>query len=402
MATYRYEAVDRDGRTRKGTLDADSVKQARANLRQQALTPITVDEVAQSQNAASFGFAPKISTAELALATRQLAGLLSAGLPLERALAAIGEQSESARVKERLAAVRGEVLGGSGLADAMGRFPRDFDPLYRGLVASGEATGQLASVMEKLAAYLESRQQLTSNVVLAFTYPAIVTVIAILIVGGLLTYVVPQVVSVFASTKQKLPFLTEMLILISDGLRKWGWIGLIVLVLGVVGFRWALRDPGLKRRWHKFLLGAPLLGRVLRGIDTARFASTLAILVGSGVPLLRALDTAAATLGNLALGADVDEAISRVREGSTLARALSVGGRFPPVLVHLIASGEQSGKLAEMLERAAKEQSTELERRTQMLTKMLEPLLVVGMGGVVLVIVLAILMPIIDLNTMVR
>ena len=402
MPNFRHESVDRLGKTVKGLLDADSAKQARSLLRKQGLTPLEValqyGETDENQPA----WSGRISTAELCLATRQLSGLIEASLPLERALLAVSQQTEVAKVKQRLSVVRAEVLGGSSLADALAMFPRDFDALFRGLVSAGEATGQLGPVLEKLAAYLEARHQLGSSVMLAFVYPAIVVVVALSVVVGLLTYVMPQLVSVFESSAQELPWLTDAMISLSNWLRAWGGWAALGLILAILLFRLMLRDESARLRWHKTLLVAPMLGRILRGVDTSRFASTLAILVGSGVPLLKALETAASTLSNLALQQDVREALSRVREGTTLASALQQGGRFPPVLIHLIASGEQSGNLARMLERAAHEQSQELERRTQILTKLLEPVLVVFMGAFVLLIVLAIMLPIIDLNTMVQ
>jgi general secretion pathway protein F len=256
--------------------------------------------------------------------------------------------------------------------------------------------------MSRLADYVESRTALTQRVKLAFTYPAIVTVVALLVIVALLTYVVPQVVGVFAQTKQKLPLLTVILIELSAFVRNWGWLLAVVLVAAGVGWKWLLRSPTLRLSWHGRLLGAPLVGRLIRGLNTARFASTLAILTGSGVPLIRALDAGAQTLTNDAMRANVVDAIARVREGSPLSRALAAGGLFPPVMIHMIASGEATGELPEMLERTAGTLSGEVERRTLTLTSLLEPVLILVMGGIVLMIVLAVMLPIIEINQLVR
>ena len=308
-----------------------------------------------------------------------------------------------ASVRDRFAAVRGEVVAGHSFSEALSRYKRDFPEVYRALVAAGEQSGDLGGVMGRLADYIESRSALTQKIGMAFTYPAIVTVVAIGVITGLLTYVVPQVVGVFQQTKQQLPTLTVMLIAASDFLRSWGW-----LLLGIggafVGARVALRSPEVRMRWHRWLLRAPLFGRLIRGVNTARFASTLAILAASGVPLLRALEAGAQTLTNNAMRANVTDAIGRVREGAPLSRALASQGQglFPPVLVHLIASGEATGNLPEMLQRAAEGQSQDVERRALAMTSLLEPVLILAMGAIVLMIVLAVLMPIIEINQLVR
>jgi general secretion pathway protein F len=403
MAAFRFEAATAAGRIEKGIVDADSPKQARGVLRERGLTPIQVAPVEErSGGAGSITIGGRLRDAELAMATRQLASLLSARLPLERALAAVVEQAERATVRDRFAAVRSEVVAGQTLAASMGKFPRDFPDVYRALVAAGEQSGDLALVMSRLADYVESRTALTQRVKLAFTYPAIVTLVAIAVIVALLTYVVPQVVGVFAQTKQKLPFLTVALIAVSDFLRHWGWLLAIVIAAAVAGFRWLLRSPSVRLAWHARLLRAPLLGRLIRGVNTARFASTLAILSASGVPLIRALDAGAQTLTNDAMRVNVDDAVSRVREGSSLSRALAAGGQFPPVMIHMIASGEATGELPEMLDRTAKTLSSEVERRTLALTSLLEPLLILVMGAVVLMIVLAVLLPIIEINQLVK
>lgn len=401
MAAYRFEASNAEGRIDRGVIDADSPKHARTLLRERGLIPIELQSV-QSGPAAREVLGGRIRTLELALLTRQLASLLAARLPLEQALGAVIEQAERPAVRERLAAVRSEVVAGQTFAQALSRSPKDFPDVYRALIAAGEQSGDLAVVMERLADYVEARSALAQRIGLAFTYPAIVTLVAIGVIVSLLTYVVPQVVGVFAQTRQKLPFLTIALIATSDFLRQWGWWLLAALGGAGFGFRAALRSPGFRLAWHTRLLGVPLAGRLIRGVNTARFASTLGILAASGVPLIRALEAGAQTLTNDALRANVDDAIARVREGAPLSRALAAGGNFPPMMVHMIASGEATGNLAEMLQRTAATLSGETERRALAMTGILEPLLILLMGGVVLLIVLAVLLPIIEINQLVR
>ncbi len=401
MSAYRFEASTAEGRIEKGILDADSPRQARALLRERGLVPLDVT-LAGGAGDLRQALGGRIRTAELTLMTRQLASLLSARLPLEQALGAVIEQADRPAVRERMAAVRGEVVAGQNFAEALSRFPKDFPEVYRALVAAGEQSGDLALVMDRLADYVEARSALSQRIMLAFTYPAIVTLVAIGVITALLAYVVPQVVGVFAQSRQALPMLTTGLIATSDFVRQWGlWI-LVLLVLGGIGLRMALRSPSVRLAWDARLLELPLFGRLIRGVNTARFASTLGILAASGVPLIRALEAGAQTLGNEALRANVADAISRVREGAPLSRALAAGGQFPPMMVHMIASGEATGNLAEMLQRTAGTLSAETERRAMALTSLLEPLLILVMGGVVLVIVLAVLLPIIEINQLVR
>ncbi|CAG9174599.1 type II secretion system inner membrane protein GspF [Cupriavidus pampae] len=405
MPAYRYEAADAAGRADRGVIEADSPKQARSHLRARGLTPIVVDPLAGSGTAQRGGrsmFVRRLSTQEQALFTRQLASLIVSGLPLDEALGALADQAERQYVHELLAGIRAEVMGGSSLSMALSQHPKDFPDIYRALVSAGEHSGHLGLVLERLATYIETRNQLTSKIRLAFTYPAIVTVVAFAIVIFLLSYVVPQVVSVFANTKQKLPLLTIIMLALSDFVRHWWWAGLIVLGAVALIVRSLLRQPDIKLAWHRYLLTAPLVGKLIRGYNTARFASTLAILVSAGVPILRSLQAAGETLTNQALKTNVDDATTRVREGASLARALAAQNQFPPVLVHLIRSGEATGNLPIMLERAATGEGQELERRTLFLTSLLEPLLILTMGVVVLLIVLAVLMPIIEINQLVR
>ncbi|MDM5175934.1 type II secretion system inner membrane protein GspF [Massilia sp. DJPM01] len=406
MPAFRYEAVDGDGATRKGVVNADSARSARADLRLQGLTPLTVDAIAAQLDAAgvekSRGFGERLSQVELALFTRQLASLLEAGLPLEQAFTALLEQAERPYVRDLVASIRSEVMGGASFSDALSRHPRDFADIYRALVASGEQIGHLARVLSRLADYIERRNALVQKVRLAFTYPAIVTVVAFAIVIFLLTYVVPQIVSVFANTKQKLPLLTVMMLAVSNFVRAWGIVAGILLVAAFWLWRRALRNPVLKRQWHTWLLTAPVYGKFERSLNTARFASTLAITTGSGVPILRALDTSRDTLSNVAMKELVEQASASVREGVSLARALSAQKHFPPMLIHMIRAGEITGELPAMLERAANSQQQDLERRTLTIAGLLEPVLILAMGVVVLLIVLAVLMPIIEINQLVR
>ncbi len=406
MPAFRYEAVDAGGATKKGVVNADSPRSARADLRTQGLTPLSVEQIAAQVDEAgvarSRGFGERLSQVELALFTRQLASLLEAGLPLEQAFTALLEQAERPYVRDLIASIRSEVIGGVAFSSALSRHPRDFAEIYRALVSSGEQIGQLSRVLSRLADYIERRNALVQKVRLAFTYPAIVTVVAFAIVIFLLTYVVPQIVSVFANTKQKLPFLTVMMLAISDFVRAYGIYVGILLIGAFWLWRRALRNPDLKRRWHTWLLNAPVYGKFERSLNTARFASTLAITTGSGVPILRALETSRDTLSNVAMRELVEQATGSVREGVSLARALSAQKHFPPMLVHMIRAGEITGELPSMLERAANSQQADLERRTLTLAGLLEPVLILAMGLVVLLIVLAVLMPIIEINQLVR
>ncbi|CBJ36493.1 General Secretory Pathway protein F, type II secretion system [Ralstonia solanacearum CMR15] len=403
MPAFRYEAADASGRTDRGVIEADSARQARTALRARGLTPLVVDALgAQAAKRSGSSFGKRLSPQENALVTRQLASLLVAGLPLDEALAALADQAERPYVHELLASIRAEVVGGSSLSVALSQHPRDFPDIYRALVSAGEHSGNLGLVLSRLADYIESRNALTSKIKLAFTYPAIVTVVAFAIVIFLLSYVVPQVVSVFANTKQKLPTLTIIMLWLSDFVRNWGWLAAIVLAALGLLVRKLLQQPALRLSWHRWLLTAPLFGKLVRGYNTARFASTLAILSSAGVPILRGLQAAGETLNNVALKTNVEDAATRVREGTSLARALAAQNQFPPVLVHLIRSGEATGNLPAMLERAAQGEAQELERRTLFLTGLLEPALILTMGVVVLLIVLAVLMPIIEINQLVH
>jgi general secretion pathway protein F len=406
VPAFRYEAVDSLGATRKGVVNADSARAARSDLRTQGLVPIAVDAIASQLDASGQtrrrGLGDRLSTVELSLFTRQLASLLEASLPLEQAFTALLEQAERSYVRDLIASIRSEIMAGASLSDALAQHPRDFADIYRALVASGEQIGQLSRVLSRLADYIERRNSLVQKVRLAFTYPAIVTVVAFAIVIFLLTYVVPQIVSVFANTKQKLPLLTIIMLSISDFVRNYGLIVAAVVVALFYAWRTALKNPDIKLRWHRWLLTAPMYGKFERSLNTARFASTLAITTGSGVPILRALQTSRDTLSNVAMREQVEEAAASVREGVGLARALSAHKHFPPMLIHMIRAGEVTGELPAMLDRAANAQEQDLERRALTMAGLLEPALILAMGVVVLLIVLAVLMPIIEINQLVR
>ena len=405
MGAFEYAALDTAGKQRKGVIEGDSPRQIRQQLRDKGLIPLNVEEVAQKetrQRSGTFHVQRGISSTDLALLTRQLATLARSGLPLDEATATVARQTDKPRLKRLILGVRSKVVEGHSLAEGLGSFPHVFPELYRATVAAGEQSGFLDTVLERLADYTETRQQLHQRMQLALFYPIILSVMAVLVVMGLLTYVVPEVVTVFENTGQELPLLTRMLIATSDFLREYFlvlFIGLILLSAGVVQL---LKKPEPKKRYHKLLLKLPVIGKLVRGVNTARFARTLSILAASGVPVLEALRISGSVISNMPMRHAVEEATLRVREGGAIARSLEHSGYFPPMTVNLIGSGEVSGKLEEMLERAATNQERELETTIAMLMGMLEPILILVMGSVVLIIVLAILLPIFDLNTLVK
>lgn len=399
MALFDYQAANAQGRIEKGQLDADSPRGARQVLRGRGLTPV---QVSAARSAGSGWGARRLSASELAWATRQLASLLAASLPLEAALSAVIEQAERPHVAQALTAVRADVRAGQRLTVALAARPRDFPPIYRALVGAGEDSGDLARVMERLADYIEERNALQAKVLTAFIYPAAISLVSVAIVIFLLSYVVPQVVTAFVQARQTLPMLTQVMLAASAFVRNWGvWVGLGIAAL-LVAWRLALRRPELRLRWDAMLLRVPMVGRFVLGVNSARFASTLAILLDAGVPLLRALEAARQTLGNALLARCADDVSARVREGTALGAALKVQKVYPPILVHLVASGEKTGSLAPLLDRAAQTISREIERRAMALTALLEPTMILVMGGVVLTIVLAVLMPIMEMNQLVQ
>ncbi len=404
MPAYAFEALSADGQIRKGTLEADSSKAARTQLRAQGLVPLSVEAV-QAAKAGSAGalFTRRVLGAQaLAVWTRQLAGLVGSGLPLERALASLSSEAESEAERNLVADLRAEVNSGSTFGRALAQHPREFSAIYVAVVGAGEQSGNLALVLEHLAQDLEDQQVLNAKLLGAALYPAIVSLVALAIVLFLVTYVVPQVASVFAGSKRALPFLTVLMLGLSDVVRSYGWLMLSVLVLGIAAARWALRAPELRYRFDAAWLGLPIIGRLSRSYNAARFASTLAMLAAAGVPILKALQAASDTLSNQAMRRDAQDALVAVREGAPLASALAQKKRFPGLLSMFARLGEQTGQLPLMLQRAASQLSSEVQRRAMQLATLLEPLLIVLMGLVVMLIVLAVLLPIIQMNQLVR
>ncbi len=407
MTAYRYRALNSEGKLVRGVLEGDSERHIRTQLRGQSLRPVEVGvankQPAGGKSTSRFSFLQsRISAGDLALLTRQLATLVLSNLPLDEALQAAAQQSRSGRIKGMLLQVRSRVSEGHTLAYAMGEFPQVFNEMYRAMVNAGEHAGYLGPVLEQLADYTEQRQYTGQKLKMAMIYPFILMGVAIAVVVALMVFVVPELVGIFAHSKRELPLLTRGLIASSDFFRIYGiWLLLGLVMLGFV-FRQLLRNPQRKKRWHGLLLRTPGLSRLLIALDTARFASTLSILMASGVPLLESLRIAGQVLTNLVLREDSEVVAGHVQEGSSLHRALEQSGRFPPMMVHMVASGEASGELETMLERSATNQERELEMTLGTMMSLFEPLMVVFMGGMVLTIVLAILLPIFDLNTMVK
>lgn len=399
MAAFSYRALDSNGLETSGNLEAESARQARNMLRERGLFPTSVNTVAGSETAVRKS---RLPATELCLITRQFSALLGSGLTVEQALAALAEQADSSGARVILSAVRSDVMAGHSLRAALDRFSHAFPPIYRASVAAGEKSGQLSTVMSQLAEYIERQDSLRRQTLQALLYPAIVAFVALLVVIGLMTYVVPQVIEVFQHSKQALPVLTRGLVFVSGILRHYGWLILVVLICSVIAFRYALRDESIRYQWDARLLAQPMLGKHLRALDTSRFASTLAILVSSGVPLLSALDAGKQVITRRPLRQAVAQAADRVREGLALSAALRQTRAFPPLLAHMAASGEATGELAQMLSRCAQLQQNEVETRTSTLTTLLEPLLLLVMGGTVLLIVLAVMQPIINMNLLVK
>lgn len=403
MAAFVYEVLDETGRKRSGVLEGDSARQIRQQLRDKGWTPLKVEaSVAQEQRRqASSLFSGSISAADLSLVTRQLATLIHAGLPVEEALRAVSRQSEQQRLSSMMLAVRAKVVEGHTLAWALEQFPGSFPELYRATVAAGEQSGHLDLVLEQLADYTERRYDLLRTVRGALIYPIVLVLFSILIVGVLLTVAVPKIVSVFERTKQALPLPTQVLIAVSDFMKHWWWALAIVVIGAVVLFIRAMREEAFRRKVHAFLLRAPVIRRLVRGADAARFASTLSILMASGVPLVDALRIAGQVTTNLLIRDAVKQASIKVQEGGSLNRALDTGGYFPPMMIQMIASGENSGELDTMLSRAALAQEKDLQVTISAFLALFGPLVLVLMAVLVFGIVLAMLMPIINMNNMI-
>ena len=408
MPAYSFTALDTSGQTRKGTLEADSAKSARTQLRTQNLIPLDVEPLSGASAEGGKGLQTAVFTKRvlnntaLSIWTRQLAGLVTSGLPLERALSALTEEAESEPVRNLNAALRASVNSGAAFAKALGEHPREFAAIYVAVIGAGEQSGNLGVVLERLADDLEERQTLRSKLIGAALYPAIVSLVAFFIVLFLVSYVVPQVASVFAGTKQSLPFLTVAMLAVSSFVRQFGLLFVVLAAVAAGALWWLLKKPALRERWDAAWLNLPLLGKLARGYNAARFAGTLAMLSAAGVPILKGLQAAAETLNNHALRRDALDALVLVREGAPLASALAQKKRFPGLLSMFARLGEQTGQLPQMLDRAARQLSNDVQRRAMALATLLEPLLIVVMGLVVMLIVLAVLMPIIQLNQWVK
>lgn len=410
MSAFEYTAFDSSGRRRRGVLEGDTARHVRQQLRDQGWTPLEVDRASERERgerpdaglAGAVGRRRGLGYGELAMITRQLATLVASGMPVEDALRAASQQTEKPRTERLLMAVRARVLEGHSLAAALSAFPRSFPEIYVASVRAGEQSGHLDTVLASLADYTEAQQETRSSVGASLAYPIVLAVVALLIVIGLLAYIVPEVVGVFDALDAELPWLTRALIALSGFIRTWGLLVLALGVVLVVAARMALRRPRIRYRRDARLLRLPVVGRLVRGADTGRFTRTLSILSGSGVPVLEALGIAASVVNNRPMRESVERAAVQVREGMSLHRALERSGHFPPMALHLIASGEQSGQLDAMLRRAADHQERETRMRVSMLTSILEPAVILVAGGVVLLIVLAVLLPIFELNQLVR
>ncbi|HVY22069.1 MAG TPA: type II secretion system inner membrane protein GspF [Steroidobacteraceae bacterium] len=407
MGAFQYIAVDSAGQQRKGLLEGDTPKQVRQLLREQNLLPIEIEEVRQQEarsRGERFSFLQRrgMSAYDLALVTRQLATLVHSGLPLDEALLAVSEQTEKPRIRSIIMGVRAKVMEGHPIAVGLADFPGSFPEIYRATVAAGEQSGHLDTVLERLADYTEAREQLRSRTINALLYPAMLFVVCAGIVMLLLTYVVPKIVKQFENAKAALPILTRMLIAFSDFMRHWGLLLLAVIVVTFVMFTRSLKDENNRRRFHAVLLKVPLLGRVVRGTNTTRFARTLATLTSSAVPVLDALRISGEVVSNLPMRDAIHNAAVKVREGAPIGRSLAASKQFPPMMVHLISSGEASGELETMLDRAAANQEREMDALLNTFVGLLGPLMILVMGGLVLLIVLAMLLPIFQLNDLIK
>lgn len=404
MPAFEYLALNPAGKEEKGILEADTARQVRQLLRNGGMTPLDVNEVAQKQKRAEGKslFGGSLNSADLALMTRQLATLIGAGSPLEEALGTVVRQTERGSSRRIFSALRARVMEGHTLVSSLDQFPSAFPALYRATVGAGEQSGHLAEVLERLADYTENRQMNQQKVSTAFAYPALLSLVAIGIVIALLKFVVPNVISVFESFDGELPTLTKILIASSDFLELHGLKLLIGLIMLAVFIRYLLKVPAWKERFHRLLLRLPIIGRLVRGINTEHFARTLSILASSGVPILDAMNIAGGVISNIPMRKAVDTATIKVREGMAINKALQQSGYFPPMVIYLIASGEGSGQLDHMLERAAIQQERETQSRITKMVSLLEPLLILVMGGVVTLIVLAIMMPILNMPSFIR
>ena len=404
MGAFEFVALDNKGKESKGLLEGDTAKHVRQILRERHLLPISVNEVAkkESRRQGKISIRRGMSASELALLTRQLATLAQSGLPLEESLLAVSQQNENPRTQSILMGVRSRVMEGHSLADGLADFPQAFPELYRATVSAGEQSGHLDAVLERLAEFTETRQQLQQQVRNALIYPIALLVTATGIISFMLAYVVPKVVYIFENYDQQLPLLTRIMIASSDFIRGYWFIIILVIVALFFGLRKLLQKDGPKRKYHYLLLRLPIISKLTRGINTARFTQTLSILAGSGVPILESLKIAAQVVVNLPMREAVQEASLRIREGAMISKSLANSKLFPPMTTHLISSGEASGRLEEMLAHAAKNQEREVNGLIATLLGIMQPLMVIIMAAIVLLIVLAILLPIFELNNLIR
>ena len=401
MPAFAYQALDAAGKPQRGVLQGDTARAVRATLRERGLNPLDVTPVEEANAARTFG-KRGLSANQLSLFTRQLATLLGAGLPIDEVLAALSEQGDDDKSRSLTVALRAKVMEGSGLAAALADHPETFPEIYRASVAAGESSGRLDVVLERLADYAESRDALRQKVLASLAYPVLLLGVALAVVTGLLSYVVPQIVGVFTNLHQALPWPTQALIGLSTLVREYGWYLLIVGLALIAGVVFAMRRESVQAAWHRVQLRLPLIGKLIRAANTARAARTLALLTASAVPLLDSLNIAAKVVPNIPMRESLRRAAIKVREGGGFARALADSGYFPPVALRLIGSGERSGELERMLEEAAKQQARELDRWLSVLTAVLGPAVILLVGAIVLFIVLAILLPIFDLNQLVK
>ncbi|GAA3557310.1 MULTISPECIES: type II secretion system inner membrane protein GspF [Marinobacter] len=402
MPAFDYKALDARGKQKQGVLEADSARAVRQQLREKGMAPLEVSPATEKQTKSNpLSSRGGLSAADLALVTRQLATLIQSGIPIEQALNAAAQQSQKPRLKSMMIAIRAKVMEGYSLADSLGEFPRAFPRLYRSTVAAGEHAGHLDLVLNRLADHTESRQEARQKIQLAAIYPIILSFVAIGIVVFLLTYVVPDIIEVFLKQGQELPALTQVMLTVSEFLSSYGLFLGVALALAFVGFRLALRKPATRMRFHRSLLNMPLLSGMVRGVNTAQYASTLSILTTSGVPLVEAMRIAGEVLSNDFLRQELRGAAQKVSEGGSLHRSLDQTGYFPPMMLHMIASGEASGELDSMLERTARMQENTLQAKIAAIVGLFEPMMLLVMGVVVLIIVLAIMLPILNMSNLV-
>lgn len=403
MAAFDYKALDNRGKAVKGVQEADSARQVRQQLREKGWTPLEVEQASerQTKSAGRVTRRGRLSAVELAMVTRQLATLIQSGIPIEETLSAVAAQSEKAKVRSMMLAVRAKVLEGYTLADSFGEFPSAFPELYRSTVAAGEHAGHLDLVLNRLADYTEQRQVSRQKIQLAAVYPVILAFVALGIVSFLLGYVVPDIITVFINNGQELPFLTRFVLVLSNWVTSYGLHTLVIIILLVAGFRFGMTKEGFRLKVHHQVLHLPFISKMSRGVNTARYASTLSILNSSGVPLVDAMRIAGEVLSNQYLKTRVADAAQKVKEGGSLHKSLEQTGYFPPMMIHMIASGEASGELGEMLERTASSQENDLQAKVATMVGLFEPVMLLVMGGIVMIIVMAIMQPILTMTDLV-